>query len=49
MPIHICIQNGANVQVTPRVTLRQVQIFMCGTRHKVMGVNKKNYLNHYQI
>jgi len=36
LPVHICVQNAALTKVTPRITLRQVQIFMCGTRHKAI-------------
>lgn len=35
--VHVSVKNGTkSAVVTPRVTLHQVQIFMCGSRHKTI-------------
>lgn len=34
--VHITVDNKTNTTVVPRVQLNQVQIFMCGVRHKTI-------------
>lgn len=32
--VHVHVDNKTNTKVTPRISLHQVQIYMCGTGHK---------------
>jgi len=34
--VHIAVDNKTNTKVTPRISLHQVQIFMCDSRHKTI-------------
>jgi len=34
--VHINIDNKSTAKITPRITLNQLQIFMCGARHKTV-------------
>src|SRR5699024_1957942 len=34
--VHLTVDNRTSTKVTPRVSLHQVQIFMCGSRHKTI-------------
>ena len=36
--VHVFIDNDTTAKVTPRVSLHQIQIFMCGTRHKTIDL-----------
>lgn len=39
--VHVTVNNNCQAKVCPRVSLYQVQIYMCGTRHKTI----QNILN----
>ena len=34
--VHVAVDNKTGTKVIPRVSLHQVQIFMCGARHKTI-------------
>src|SRR5699024_6322320 len=34
--VHVSVDNKTNTKVTPRISLHQVQIYMCGSRHKTI-------------
>ena len=34
--VHVAVDNKTTVKVTPRVSLHQVNIYMCGSRHKTI-------------
>src|SRR5699024_4752950 len=34
--VHVAVDNKTTAKVTPRISLHQVQIYMCGSRHKTI-------------
>ena len=34
--VHVAVDNKTSTKVTPRISLHQVQIYMCGSRHKTI-------------
>ena len=38
MELHLTVDNQSTVEVTPRATLHQTQVYMCGERHKAREV-----------
>ena len=38
MELHVTVDNESTVEVTPRATLYQTQVYMCGERHKAREV-----------
>jgi hypothetical protein len=33
--VHVSVDNKSGAKLVPRISLHQVQIYMCGARHKV--------------
>ncbi|CAG2173755.1 unnamed protein product [Oppiella nova] len=42
--VHCSVDNDSSVDVTPRLTLYQTQIYMCGERHKSLEVALTEYM-----
>ena len=38
LELHLTVDNESTVEVTPRATLHQTQVYMCGERHKAREV-----------
>ena len=38
LELHVTVDNESTVEVTPRATLHQTQVYMCGERHKAKEV-----------
>ncbi len=38
MELHVTVDNESTVDVTPRASLHQTQVYMCGERHKAREV-----------
>ena len=40
--VHLAVNNKTNAKLMPRVSLHQIQIYMCGARHKTIETTMSN-------